>query len=261
MMNTAASTSFRTPSQHIWKRKGISPDEIKARNNKIVSMRESGVKIADIANETGLCDASVIRIIKNYKETCAANAQSIPESMPENKAYRLNGEARAKRNAAIIEMRKSGMKVREIAEKFGISKVYTQKILNKYDAHKPVKQRENFKTEAAVKREERDAQMMALRMEGLSNEEIAKRMGCCKSTVLRAISYQPSEMTMANIALGHKIRRLKEQCREEVVESMKAKKNRETSQQEISSEVIDNLVEIVAEKLVTRILNALKSAA
>lgn len=250
-MNTVVNYSGKT-----WPRGGSRNHEMnrarEIRNAEIFKLRNEGISTHEIASRFGISEGYV-GIIYNKEKRIVENSAQLVQT---KRSYASISE----RNASIVDMRKSGMKTADIAIAVGVSESHIKKILNKYDVRRPIKKIENFKTEAAMRKDERNAKMMELRMQGFSNEEIAEQMRVCKTTVLRAISYQPTEMTLANQECGRQIRKLKEQFRKDVAESLKnSTKNHDNTVVQIPS-VTEEFLDTLLDKLLTRIAEGIRSS-
>jgi DNA-binding CsgD family transcriptional regulator len=159
-----------------------------------------------------------------------------------------------------------GKKVNEIANEMNVT---GQTIYNILNAHGISLHNPNYigtNPEGCVFRKARKEKMLKLRSEGMSNREIAVHMQCAKGTVVKAIGHQPAEMTLANRKMGYEIRKLKNKTREDVVNAVNNQPEPEVETMEATAELVipavsDELVIAVAEKLFTRVINALKGIA
>ena len=171
---------------------------------------------------------------------------------------------RDRRNEEIVRLYKSVIKKSSIAIAFDLSPITINRICAAYNWQHG--DNESLKQRHAEKKE----QMLKLRREGLSNVEIAKRMGCDYHTVRNHIGRQPKEMTSVNLSGGRKMAKLKRDTRVEAKEAMQnIPAPTETDAKEAVaapimpnvSEITDNLINAVAEKLVLKILEAFKATA
>lgn len=238
----------KVPSRYIAKRFNISTTCV---NNVIRANKANGV--ARALTTEFICD---------YPVTVPVVAPQLPVQNTREQAHAMLKE----RNERICNMRKSGMKIREIVKETNLSKSRVCKILKQYSVYRPVQPATERKSKFALKVENRTEKMLKLRKEGMSNAEIAMKIGCCKGTVLRTIGYQPAEMSEANRKMGYQVRKLKNKTREDVVDAINKQPEPEIVTAEIPAAPIvpmvsDELVTAVAEKLFTRVINALKGIA
>lgn len=283
MMNSVVTTTTNIESVKNWNFGATkNPTHIKlreARNAEILKLYLKGVPTRLIAAKFHITPWTVGNVIKmNWEQSATPKLTTefigdypvtVPAVVSDVSVQNARDQVRAKlkeRNERICNMRKDGMKIREIVETTGLSKTQICKILYRHEVYRPNKPAMEYKSAFAMKVEARTEQMLKLRKEGMSNAEIAVKIGCCKGTVLRMIGYQPVEMSEANRKMGYQVRKLKNKTREDVVDAINKQPEPEIMTAEIPaapivSMVSDELVTAVAEKLFTKVIDALKGIA
>ena len=287
MMNSVATTTNNTfnnietvKTWHFGKSKNPAILKLREeRNAKILTLHNAKVPSRYIAKRFNISTTCVNNVIRANNANGIARALTtefigdypvaVPAVVSDVSVQNARDQVRAKlkeRNERICNMRKDGMKIREIVETTGLSKTQICKILYRHEVYRPNKPAMECKSAFAMKVEARTEQMLKLRKEGMSNAEIAVKIGCCKGTVLRTIGYQPAEMSEANRKMGYQVRKLKNKTREDVVDAINKQPEPEIMTAEIPAAPIvpmvsDELVTAVAEKLFTKVIDALKGIA
>lgn len=109
---------------------------------------------------------------------------SIPEELrPQRHDQRMAGGAcesarqrRDERAAEVSRLRIEGLHVHQIADRIGVSEGTVKRIIREHDIPAPIR----------TKNTERDEQIVALVRQGLSYSQVAKILGCARTTVSRA---------------------------------------------------------------------------
>lgn len=112
---------------------------------------------------------------------------SIPDELrPQRHDQRMAGvpsvaadrarQRRDERAAEVSRLRIEGLHVHQIADRIGVSEGTVKRIIREHDIPAPIR----------TKNTERDEQIVALVRQGLSYSQVAKILGCARTTVSRA---------------------------------------------------------------------------
>lgn len=163
------------------------------RNELICKLYESGKSTREIGKMVGLYFTSVANVLRRNNipmRPAHRIASGKPRYIPRPRKSKVNIEELRK----LVAQRKSA---NEIAEHFGCTVNTVNYQLRKHGLYL-----NNVTSEEIAK-------MREFRELGLTNEQIAKRIGRTYETVLRHIGHQPSEITENSVAYRVELRKLR----------------------------------------------------
>lgn len=152
----------------------LKPEERLARESKIIEMRQRGISTAVIASELGISRGTV-------QEEChaLANAGRLPPRTTRAKkppTPRMSSIQRLDRETRIIELRGKGLSNSEIAKELDTTHGTINVLCSRLIKAEKLDRRHRRPNERSAEKLEREAQIIVLRGQGLTNVEIAKAL-------------------------------------------------------------------------------------
>lgn len=187
------------------------------RNAKILEMRENGDAYKKIAEEFAISQETVRRILNDNGGISTEEVRKL-RKYKKQKEQEVKKERIQKRNAKILEMRKSGKTHNQIAEELDTSISTVTKVLkenNMVSTKEQIQERkENKRKEKEIKErkqqeEKRDKQIVEMRRSGLTYQQIAQELDTSTSTVSKVLQEQ-------GITNNNEIRQAKKMKKEEL---------------------------------------------